>query len=71
MPFEHAPPEPARGTLLKAGGKSPFGFGGGFRKRIVVVDAEGILKYYDKDPAKVSLSSTPVEENSVSSTRDT
>ena len=57
VPFEHAAPAPHRGILLKAGDgqKAVFGIGSGFKKRFCVVDAQGILKYYDKDPAGLGV----------------
>ena len=53
VPFKHNPPAPTRGFLLKAGDskKTVMGVGSGFRKRFCIIDENGVLKYYEKDPA--------------------
>ena len=65
MTFQHQTPEPYRGILLKAGTKNMIGMGGGFKKRFVVVDEKGLLKYYDKDPALATDASKVVAKGEI------
>ena len=53
VPFTSPSPQKMRAWLHKAGNAktATFGLGAGFRKRFMVAELDGILTYYEKDPA--------------------